>query len=193
MNVNEASCFQFKAEFKPELARDVSRLGCQDPTKTRMNDDAARLLAEVTRLLTIEAALRSCQHASRLGGDEVDVEHVEKSILQLEVILLGSFAGELRVFRPHGPREDDGDTSALPSDLMLEYQLGQPALQLAAGPFVSGSSTQQLAVLAPRSVAVHALQVALGESELAHACSLQTVFERNLPENLGCAWQLIIG
>lgn len=63
-----------------------------------MNDDSAKLLSEVTRILTVEAALRSAQHASRVGNDTVDVENVEKSVMQLVSTSYIRFKTDFHIF-----------------------------------------------------------------------------------------------
>ena len=65
-------------------------------------------------------------------------------------IATGSFSGMLRFYNPR-------QRSYNVEDLMLESQLDAPILQLASGHFLSDSNRVSLAVLHPRSIAVHVL------------------------------------
>ncbi|XP_022188615.1 centromere protein X [Nilaparvata lugens] len=68
--------------FKPETIKHILKKTFTEP-KTKISDDAVRVLAEVLRLYTIEAALRSGVQASREASSTVSINHIEKILPQL--------------------------------------------------------------------------------------------------------------
>jgi CENP-S associating Centromere protein X len=70
-------------KYLQELTREVLKLGFKEET-TKINDDAALMMSEFARILTVEAALRAARHASRSKTThQVDPEDVEKALVHL--------------------------------------------------------------------------------------------------------------
>ncbi|XP_065337679.1 protein PTHB1 isoform X3 [Cloeon dipterum] len=106
-----------------------------------------------------------------------------------EIIIVGSYLGMLRIFRP----SIGASGTSQPSDLILEKQLGYPALALASAILRSGMRNQQLAVMSTQCVAVFNIIISLSNSDLAVTCKLEFCFERPVSESLGVCWQIIVG
>ncbi|XP_071527248.1 centromere protein X-like [Panulirus ornatus] len=52
-------------------------------SKTRINADAIKLVAELMRLVVTEGAMRAAHQAKQEGANTVTVEHLEKILAQL--------------------------------------------------------------------------------------------------------------
>ncbi|XP_059486399.1 protein PTHB1 [Neocloeon triangulifer] len=106
-----------------------------------------------------------------------------------ELLVVGSYAGMLRVFRPSLSPAG----ASQPSDLILEKQLGYPILALSNAILRSGMKNHQLAVMSTQCVAVFNIVIAFSNSDLAASCKLEFCFERPISESLGTCWQLVVG
>ena len=90
-------------------------------------------------------------------------------------IVLGSFSGILRVYKPSIPEYNV-------ADLILEEDLGAPILQLRLGKFFLGTNQLGLAVLHPRKLAVY--ELAAGGAERNEGTSYY-ILEKHYEHALG--------
>ncbi|KAM6119065.1 centromere protein X, partial [Phoenicopterus ruber ruber] len=65
-----------------ETVKRLLHLHFQDE-RTRVNDDALLLMAELLKVFVREAAARAARQAQAEGLNKVDIEHVEKVLPQL--------------------------------------------------------------------------------------------------------------
>lgn len=69
-------------KFKEKLIEELMKTHLED-SKTRINPDAVKLLAEVIRLVVTEGATRAAHQALQEGDDTVSLNHMEKILAQL--------------------------------------------------------------------------------------------------------------
>ena len=70
------------ATFKRETVTKILQANFTDE-KTKINNDAAKLVVETLRVFATEGAQRSARKAKAEGSNEVNTEHFEKTLPQL--------------------------------------------------------------------------------------------------------------
>uniref|UniRef100_UPI00358E6E57 protein PTHB1 isoform X1 n=1 Tax=Myxine glutinosa TaxID=7769 RepID=UPI00358E6E57 len=110
------------------------------------------------------------------------VSNIDNSTSGQDKIIIGSFAGLLRVFLPQPCQPG---TTYKPNDLLLEHQLEQAILQITSGRFVSGTEMVCLAVLHPQKLAVYRFTGTLGVVEQGNEYQLNLMYEHNL-QRMAC-------
>uniref|UniRef100_A0A8C4WWA7 Uncharacterized protein n=1 Tax=Eptatretus burgeri TaxID=7764 RepID=A0A8C4WWA7_EPTBU len=110
------------------------------------------------------------------------ISNIDNSTSGQDKIIIGSFAGLLRVFLPQPCQPG---TTYTPNDLLLEHQLEQAILQIASGRFVSGTDMVCLAVLHPQKLAVYRFTGTLGVVEQGNEYQLKVMYEHNL-QRMAC-------
>ncbi|KAK4317827.1 hypothetical protein Pmani_011119 [Petrolisthes manimaculis] len=69
-------------QFSEKLIHEFLKLHFEN-SKTKINVEAIKLIAEVMQLVVKEGALRAAHQAKVEGSDTVTVEHLEKILAQL--------------------------------------------------------------------------------------------------------------
>uniref|UniRef100_A0A1B6CDQ0 Protein PTHB1 n=1 Tax=Clastoptera arizonana TaxID=38151 RepID=A0A1B6CDQ0_9HEMI len=127
--------------------------------------------------------------STQCGKDEIfgsaSIEVADITISQgCECIIVGSLNGILRIFQPHSDVNKDMGYQAI--DLLLEFQLPQPILQVVVGKLVSGSQQMHLGVLHPLSFAVYSIVTLKGSTQHGDQCQLILVYEHQLKKSAYC-------
>ncbi|XP_012265701.2 protein PTHB1 isoform X2 [Athalia rosae] len=101
----------------------------------------------------------------------------------LNVIIVGSHKGCLRIYKPSSKWIEEGKTLTgyQPKDLILESQLENPIIDLNVGKFVSGSQNLHLAILSPSKLIVYKTSIEhIPETDDEDTCALNVVYEHDL-------------
>ncbi|EDV26341.1 uncharacterized protein TRIADDRAFT_22294 [Trichoplax adhaerens] len=106
------------------------------------------------------------------------VANIDNSPDNVDKVIVGSYFGILRIYSPQPPKYH-------PEDLMLEYQLQQPILQLEAGKFVSESDALYLAILHPRKLSIYSITAITGSVEHGSQYAVKLAYE-HLLERTSC-------
>lgn len=108
------------------------------------------------------------------------VANLDNSEDELDKIIIGSYHGILRIFNPRPTKTDDGWSGYRPEDVMLEYSLQHPILQIEAGKFASSTENLHIAILHPRKLAVYNVSATVGSVEHGKHYQLKIAYEHNL-------------
>ncbi|KAF6204168.1 hypothetical protein GE061_002508 [Apolygus lucorum] len=128
--------------------------------------------------------------SARCGNDET----FEKSSLLVadlwgqgsDHLTIGSHEGVLRIFHPFADAQVSPERGFSPIDVVIEIDVGQPILQLAAGRFISGSKSLSLAILHPRSLGVYNFTTIAGSTEHGDQSQVFMVYEHHLKRPAFC-------
>ncbi|KAK3791729.1 hypothetical protein RRG08_011523 [Elysia crispata] len=114
-------------------------------------------------------------------GEEEEFDHgclctanVDNDISGHDKIIIGSFQGILRIYKPDSSGEGGVE------DVMVEQAFKLPILQVEVGQFSSASETLKLAVLHPRKLAVYNVSAITGAVEHGSQYQLNLLYEHNL-------------
>ncbi|BES97676.1 Bardet-Biedl syndrome 9 [Nesidiocoris tenuis] len=128
-------------------------------------------------------------------GQEETFEHGSLLVTDLwgqgsDHVTVGSHDGVLRIFNPFVDTQISVDRGFSPSDVVIEIDLGQPILQLAAGRFISGSKNLNLAILHPRSLGVYNFTTISGSTEHGDQSQVFMAYEHHLKRS---AYHMVTG
>eukprot|EP00794_Sanderia_malayensis_P017473 gene17473-19220_t len=101
------------------------------------------------------------------------ISNIDNSLEGQDKIIIGSFHGVLRIFSPKS-------SGFKAEDLMVETQLQQPILQVAAGKFVSGTESIHLALLHPRKLSIYSVTSISGSVEHGSYYTIKMAYEHIL-------------
>lgn len=106
---------------------------------------------------------------------------------QCDKVLVGSHSGILRVHQPTCTQLEDGTFGGFrPENVLLEYQMAHPILQVALGYFVSGSNRIYIAILHPRKLSVLSFTGDASDVEHGSRYALNIVYEHTLQHSAFC-------